>query len=160
VGEPTPHEAIRKGGFRPELLALGCCAIVLTACGGDDGTSSTTAGAADAEAAIEETWGAFVRAVDEGDGEAPCTELSDELARPNEANYALGSLVPGGPSCEETLSDKQALLSFSAGLENDFAELNVDGTTADGIAGAAKPTFAESDGEWRITSFFGVPPEG
>jgi hypothetical protein len=149
--------------FNAAAVVAIACITPLAACGGDDSTSSNStapaAPPADAEAAIEETWAAFVRGVKEGDGAAACAELSDELARPNEANYAIGSLVPGGPSCEDTFNDKQATLSFAAGLPKDFAELTVDGTTADGIAGAAKPTFAETDGEWEITSFYGVAPE-
>ena len=145
---------------RTLLIALAAGAALVAGCGGGDSeTSTSTASAADAEAAIEETWAAFVGAAQKGDGEAACAELSEELARPNEANFQLGSPLPGGPSCEDTLGDKQALASFTAGLPSDFAELNVDGKTADGIAGAAKPTFAEADGEWEITSFFGVQPE-
>ena len=143
------------------LLAIAGAVCALAACGGgDDATTSTsTMSQADAEAAIEETWSTFVEATEKGDGEAACAELSEELAAPNEVNFSLGAPVPGGPSCEDTIADKEALASFVAGLDPEFAELNVDGTTADGISAAAKPTFEEVDGEWVITSFFGVPPE-
>ena len=145
------------------LLAVAiAAAALLSACGGDDSTTSKSdvvATPADAEAAIEEVWAAFVKGVETGDGEAACAGLSEDLARPNEANFQLGAGVPGGPSCAETFADKQALASFASGLSPDFAELNVEGTSADGISGAAKPTFAETDGEWEITSFFGVLPE-
>ena len=141
-------------------IAIAGALSPLVACGGDESTSSTSATSpADSEAAIEATWAAFAKAIHEGDGEAACAELSDELARPGEANFALGASLPGTPTCEETLGDEQAMASFAAGLPEDFAELNVDGGTADGIAGAAKPTFAETDGDWEITSFFGVLPE-
>lgn len=142
------------------LVALVVAGLaVLAGCGGGEDISMSTSDPADAEAAIEEAWVNFVEAVDEGDGQAACAELSEELARPGEVNFQIGSVLPGGPGCEETLSDKQATASFTAGLTEDFAELNVDGATADGIAGAAKPTFSESGGEWEITSFFGVLPE-
>jgi hypothetical protein len=147
--------------LRVTTAALAIALLAFAGCGDDssDETSTSTTAPADAEAAIEETWATFVAAAQKGDGQAACAELSDELARPGEVNFQLGSILPGGPSCEETLSDKQATASFIAGLPEDFAELTVDGTTADGVAGAAKPTFAESDGEWEITSFFGVLPE-
>jgi hypothetical protein len=109
--------------------------------------------------AIEEAWATFVDAVEEGDGGAACAELSEDLARPNEANFQIGSPVPGGPSCEDTFDDKGALASFAAGLDPEFAELNIEGATADGVSAATKPTFAETGGEWRITSFYGVLPE-
>ena len=146
------------------LVAPVVLALLAAGCGGDDsadpdGATTKAATPADAEAAIEEVWAAFVEGVETGDGEAACAGLSEDLARPNEANFQLGAGVPGGPSCAETFADKQAMASFASGLSPDFAELNVEGTTADGISGAAKPTFAETDGEWEITSFYGVLPE-
>ena len=143
------------------MAAVAIALLAHAGCGNDSGddTSTSTMAPADAEAAIEESWATFVTATQKADGEAACAELSDELARPGEVNFQLGSILPGGPSCEETLSDGQATASFTSALPEDFAELTVDGDTADGVAGAAKPTFAESDGEWEITSFFGVLPE-
>jgi hypothetical protein len=139
----------------PLAAALAACALLVAACGGDEETSATPS-PADAEAAIEETWAAFVAAAAKGDGQAACAELSEELARPNELNFQIGSAVEGGPSCEDTIAAEDAFLT---GLNEEFAELEVEGTTASGIAGAAKPTFAETDGEWKITSIFGVQPE-
>jgi hypothetical protein len=147
---------------RPATTALAIALLALAGCDGDDSSneaSTPAATPADAEAAVEETWATFVGAAQKGDGQVACAGLSEELARPGEVNFQLGSILPGGPSCEETLSDKQATASFTAALPEDFAELTVDGATADGIAGVAKPTFAETDGEWEITSFFGVLPE-
>lgn len=135
----------------------------LAACGGDGSpteTSTAEATPAEAEAAVEETWRAFVRALERGDGQAACAELSDRMAAPNELNRQLGSPLPSGPSCEETASDKDATLSLLAGIGPEFVELEVDGATASGIAGAAKPTFAEAGGEWELTSLFGLSPEG
>jgi hypothetical protein len=144
---------------RATAIAIGVAVLGLAACGGGSGSSTSTVSPAEAETAIEETWAAFVQAVTRGDGEAACAELSDELARPGEVNFAIGAQVPGDPSCEDTFADTEALASFAAGLPKDFAELTVEGTTADGIAGAAKPTFEEVDGQWVITSFYGVLPE-
>ncbi|HEX6116258.1 MAG TPA: hypothetical protein VFY99_04110 [Solirubrobacterales bacterium] len=136
-------------------------AILLSACGGGDSTTEDRAeqSPAEAEAAIEETWAAFADAVEKGDGATACAELSDRLAEPNEMNLQLGSPLRGGPGCEETLGDRDATLSFAAGLSAEFAELEVDGATASGVAGAAHPTFAESGGKWEITSVFGQLPE-
>ncbi len=146
----------------PTLLALAIAGVaLLSGCGGDSTTTSSTSDAspADDRAAIEKTWAAFADAVEKGDGDAACAELSDELARPNEFNRQLGSPVAGGPSCQDVLSDKDATLSFAAGLSPELIEVEIDGDTATAIAGAAKPTFADEDGEWKVTSVFGVLPE-
>ena len=146
----------------PLAALLVAAALGLAACGDDSGdeTATTAASPAEAEAAIEEAWAAFIDALEQGDGEAACAELSARMAEPNELNRQLGAPLPGGPACEEVAGDKNATLSFLAGTGPDFVELEVEGETANGIAGAAKPTFAAEDGDWVVTSLFGaLPPE-
>lgn len=142
------------------LALLAASTLALAACGGDEEETTSGAGAsAGGEAAVEATWADFFQAVEKGDGAAACEELSEPLAAPNEVNLQLGSPLPGGPSCEDTLSDEDGAIGLAAGGTEELIELEVSGDTASGVAGAAQPTFAVEDGEWKVSSLFGVLPE-
>ena len=143
-------------GIRLALLAAVAAVTPLAGCGGE-GTSGS-ADSADAEAAVEQAWADFYAAAEERDGEAACAVVSDALAAPGEMQLQLGAPGAGGPSCEETMASDDAATALQTNAGAELENLTVDGATASGEVGAAKPTFAVEDGEWKLTSLSGVPP--
>lgn len=146
-------------GLRLALLASVAAVALLAGCGGEDGEdASATADSADAEATVEQLWADFYAAVEERDGAAACAVVSDALAAPGEMQLQLGAPGGSGPSCEETMASDDAATALQTNAGAELEELTVDGATASGEVGAAKPTFAFEDGEWKLTSLSGVPP--
>lgn len=134
-------------------------AAVLAGCGGDD--AETTPGGGDPagdEAAVEQVWADFYAAAEEGDGAAACAELSDELAAPGEMELQLALSAEEPSPCEETMASSAAATSLRTNAGEELEEITVDGEIASGAVGAAKPTFAVEDGQWKLTSLSGVPP--
>ena len=132
------------------VVATALAAFAIAACGGDDPGG---------EEAVTASWADLRTAIDEGDGAAACARLGESLAAPGGLNQQFGLPQSAGATCEELVEEPAINPILSEGMAAELEDVTIDGETASGDAGAARPTFAAEDGEWKVTSFFGAPPE-